>query len=69
MGLSYMWNRLWSRHPIESLNEKKARSLRAQAQLIQSETKTLTIEKKAEKETEVSEQAFPSSHHENLIVE
>ncbi|GFW70224.1 uncharacterized protein TNCV_3337421 [Trichonephila clavipes] len=41
-----MGNRLWSRHPIE------ARSLRAQAQLIQSETKTLTIEKKAEKETE-----------------
>ncbi|GFX64055.1 phosphatase and actin regulator 2 [Trichonephila clavipes] len=41
-----LWNRLWSRHPIESLNEK-ARSLRAQAQLIQSETKTLTIERKA----------------------
>ncbi|GFT73451.1 hypothetical protein TNCV_4020931 [Trichonephila clavipes] len=35
---------LWNRHPIE------ARSLRAQAQLIQGETKTLTIEKKAEKD-------------------
>ncbi|GFS83075.1 hypothetical protein TNCV_1286941 [Trichonephila clavipes] len=43
-----LWNRLWSRHPIES-QRNKARSLRAQAQLIQCETKT--IEKKAEKET------------------
>ncbi|GFW70228.1 hypothetical protein TNCV_3337461 [Trichonephila clavipes] len=51
-----LWNRLWSRHPIE------ARSLRAQAQLIQSETKTLTIEKKAEKETEVREQARSRRH-------
>ncbi|GFU26158.1 hypothetical protein TNCV_5106001 [Trichonephila clavipes] len=47
----------------------KARSLRAQAQLIQCETKTLTIEKKAERKTEVREQALPSSHHGNIIVE
>ncbi|GFU67653.1 hypothetical protein TNCV_1644021 [Trichonephila clavipes] len=44
----------------------KARSLRAQAQLIK--TKTLTIEKRAEK-TEAREQALPSTHHGNPIVE
>ncbi|GFW60455.1 phosphatase and actin regulator 2 [Trichonephila clavipes] len=44
----------------------KARSLRAQAQLIK--TKTLTIEKEQRK-TEVREQALPSTHHGNPIVE
>ncbi|GFU35010.1 hypothetical protein TNCV_2992881 [Trichonephila clavipes] len=45
----------------------KARSLHAQAQQIKTETKT--FEKRAEKKTEVREQALPSSHHENPIVE
>ncbi|GFX11369.1 hypothetical protein TNCV_2804311 [Trichonephila clavipes] len=46
----------------------KARSLRAQAQLIKTKTETLTIGKERKK-TEVREQAFPSSHHGNPIVE
>ncbi|GFV79375.1 hypothetical protein TNCV_1903471 [Trichonephila clavipes] len=28
---TYMWNRLWSRHPIESLNEQSTQSSRAGA--------------------------------------
>ncbi|GFT72308.1 hypothetical protein TNCV_3608771 [Trichonephila clavipes] len=46
----------------------KARSLRAQAQLIKTKTETSTIEREQRK-TEVREQALPSSHHGNPIVE
>ncbi|GFW82133.1 transposon Tf2-9 polyprotein [Trichonephila clavipes] len=46
----------------------KARSLRAQAQLIKTKTETLTIERE-QRNTEVREQALPSTHHGNPIVE
>ncbi|GFV01366.1 hypothetical protein TNCV_2125921 [Trichonephila clavipes] len=42
----------------------KARSLRAQAQQIKTETKTF---EKRERKTEVREQALPSSHHGNQL--
>ncbi|GFS89276.1 phosphatase and actin regulator 2 [Trichonephila clavipes] len=48
---------------------RKARSLRAQAQLIETRTETLTFEKRAERKTEVREQALSSSHQGNPIVE